>query len=382
MRTPEQFVELVQARVAANWQGDVAGAGATWPENVDLGSPSQDELEDSFDEYQEQIDRWRGWTEVNGLELASSLRRVNGEIRSIPTHVTVPDLDTAARIAGGDWEARVQRGRDHAALLESRFPGVAGLSLVVRAVDRFSDGDFDLLTATARWFREDPQSGLDVREIPVDGLHREWLERHESLVRTLAGVESLGLASSEPSRIHFRYLDPDHQTEGGRQHDSATVGDVMQPAYRPDIVLICEDASTAAHIPRLSLAVAIEGGGADTANAIASFEWIAEASHIIYWGHLDATSLETVNQLRVLGLSVSSILMDLATFNRYERFGVADPDGIVPARAELPSLTASEQALYETLTDPEFAGARSVPQDRIPLVEAAKAMARILATRG
>jgi hypothetical protein len=211
VKTPEQFVELVQARVAANWQGDVAGATSTWPENIDLGSPSQDELEEAFGEYQEQVDRWRGWTAAHGLELATSLRRVNGEIRSIPTHVTVPDLDTAASIAGGDWELRIQRGREHAALLERRFPGVAGLGLVIRAVDRFSDADFELLTATARWFREDPQSGLDVREIPVDGLHREWLERHETLVRTLAGVESLGLAESAPARIHIRYRPPARQ---------------------------------------------------------------------------------------------------------------------------------------------------------------------------
>lgn len=401
MRTPAEILDAIRTRVQDSWHFDVSAVTATWPCGFELASPTQQELEDDFDYFQEQADEWRAWAEERSLELTTSLRRVNGTIRSIPTHLMVNDLDTAVRLIGGEWERRLVRGRAHAALLESRFPGVAGIASVVRAVDRYSDTDFDLLTSTARWFREESESGLSAREVPIEGLSRSWLDANETLVLTLAGIESLGLVEVTPRRIHFRYLDPDHLAEGGRQHDSATVGDAMSPAYDPDIVLVCEHAGTALHIPPLSWAVSVEGSGIAGAAALASFEWVSAASHLIYWGDMDAACLEIVSALRTAGLDVRTILMDIPTFDAFERFGVttdasgteimpgsglaSEPEVDTRARAislrRLPGLTDSERALYERLTDPLWTGARRIEQERIPLAEAAKALAKVLSVR-
>ena len=408
MRTPTEILDAIRTRVQDSWHLDVSATTATWPCGFELASPTQQELEDDFDFFQSEADEWRAWADERDLELTTSLRRVNGSIQTIPTHLMINDLDTAVRLVGGEWERRLVRGRAHAALLESRFPGVAGIASVVRAVDRYSDTDFDLLTSTARWFREESDSGLATRELPIEGLTRGWLDANERLVMTLAGITSLGLAESSPQRIHFRYLDPDHLAEGGRQHDSATVGDSMQPAYNPDIVLVCEHPATALHIPPLSWAVSVEGTGPAGAAALASFEWVSAASHVIYWGDLDAVSLETASAMREAGLDVRTILMDIPTFDALERFGTTtDASGaeLVPERAmELseemaggagsvgasgalsaparPShLTESEAQLYDRLTDPLWTGARRIEQERIPLAEAAKALAKVLSGR-
>jgi hypothetical protein len=425
MRTPAEIIDAIRTRVQEGWHHDVAAATATatvgWPCGFELASPTQSELEEDFDYFQSQADEWRAWADERDLELTTSLRRVNGTIQSIPTHLMINDLDTAVRLIGGDWERRLERGRAHAALLERRFPGVAAIASVVRAVDRYSDADFDLLTSTARWFREESDSGLSARELPIEGLSRGWLATNEPLVLTLAGIDSLGLVETDPRRIHFRYLDPDHLTEGGRQHDSATVGDAMRPAYEPDIVLICEHAGTALHIPPLSWAIAVEGAGAGAgagadgtsrsdASALASFDWISSASHLIYWGDMDAASLETVSGLRTAGLDVGTILMDIPTFDVFERFGtmtdasgaeimpdsgiaLPDEEAALAAAAALalngPSaprptpalLTEPERLLYERLTDPQWTGARRIEQERIPLAEAAKALAKVLSAR-
>ena len=416
MRTPTEILDAIRTRVQDSWHLDVSATTATWPCGFELASPTQLELEDDFDFFQSQADEWRAWADERDLELTTSLRRVNGSIQSIPTHLMINDLDTAVRLVGGEWERRLVRGRAHAALLESRFPGVAGIASVVRAVDRYSDTDFDLLTSTARWFREESDSGLAARELPIEGLTRGWLDANERLVLTLAGITSLGLTESRPQRIHFRYLDPDHLAEGGRQHDSATVGDSMQPAYNPDIVLVCEHPATALHIPPLSWAVSVEGTGPAGAAALASFEWVSAASHVIYWGDLDAASLETVSAMREAGLDVRTILMDIPTFDAFERFGTSSDesgadllaegtlevparvaaataavagalDGRAPdaraldARARPSHLTESEALLYDRLTDPLWTGARRIEQEKIPLAEAAKALAKVLSGR-
>jgi hypothetical protein len=382
VREPTEILEAVRDRVRDTWHQD---ALAAWPCSFELGSPSQDELEENFDSYRQQADEWQRWSAAHGVELTTSLRRVHGNIESLPTHVVLADLDSAATLVGGDWLHRIARGREHASLLRTRFPGVAGLADVVRAVDRYTETDFDLLCTTARWFRQEQQSGLSPRQVPIDGFSERWLHANEKLVLALAGIESLGLVSSTPQRIHFSYLDPDHLAEGGRRYDCVTVGDVVEPAYRPDFVLISEHAQTALQIPTLSLAISVEGSGLSGAAAIASLEWVQSAGHVVYWGDVDVHSLHTLNRLRANGLTVHSILMDIATFDRYERYGtVFDGAGEMlvgsPAR-QLPHLTDAEQKLFDRLSDPEWTGARRIEQERIPMDQAAKAVAKVLASR-
>jgi hypothetical protein len=401
VRDPNEILEAVRDRVRDTWHLDVpvssltssaasaraaqSAATSGWPCSFELGSPTQVDLEERFDEFQRQAVEWQRWSEAHGVELTTSLRRVNGNIESLPTHVVLADLDSAATLVGGDWMHRIARGREHAALLRTRFPGVAGLAEVVRAVDRYTETDFDLLCTTARWFRQDQHSGLTPRQVPIDGFSEGWLRVNERLVLALAGIDSLGLVSSTPQRIHFSYLDPDHLSEGGRRCDCVTVGDVAEPAYRPDFVLISEDAQTALQIPTLSLAISVEGNGLAGAAAIASLEWIQSAGHVVYWGDLDVQSLQTLNRLRAEGLTVHSILMDIATFDRYERYGTmvnkaGEVLGSSPAR-QLPHLTDAEQQLFDRLGDPDWTGPRRIEQERIPMNEAAKAVAKVLASR-
>jgi hypothetical protein len=398
VRDTTEILEAVRDRVRDTWHLDTLGsatalrpAAATptsasaWPCSFELGSPSQVELEETFEEYEQQANEWKRWSAEHGVELTTSLRRVHGAIESLPTHLVLPDLDSAATLVGGDWLHRIARGREHAAVLRTRFPGVAGLADVVRAVDHFTETDFDLLCTTARWFRQEESSGLSPRQVPIDGFSESWLKAHEPLVLALAGVDSLGLVSSVPERIHFSYLDPDHLSEGGRQFDCVTVGDVAEPVYRPDFVLISEHAQTALQIPTLSLAISVEGTGFAGAASIASLEWIRSAGYVVYWGDVDVASLQTLNRLRANGLTVHSILMDLATFDRYERYGTMfDKTGEMllgsPAR-QLPHLTDAEQRLYDRLSDPQWSGVRRIEQERIPMDRAATAVARVLAQR-
>ena len=387
MKTPAQIVESLLIRVHANWHIDIAtengSAPSLWPRNLPLGSAAQSDLESNFANFQQQVFVWRDWAAEHNLALVEGLRRVNGTIQKIPTHVTINSLDTAAALVGGDWERRISRGRIRLSLLRSRFPSVDDAAAIVRAVDAYSDVDFEMLCAAGRWFARnaDTAAGLTPREVPIEGLHAKWLNSSRALVEALAGVRTLGLVTRHPSRIHFSYLDEDYLSTGGRRHDSATVGDSMFPPYLPEIVVITENKDTALHFPSLPGAIAIEGNGFSGADAIASFDWITDATEIIYWGDMDASGFEIVNHFRSAGLAIDTIFMDLRSFETYQRFGATtDAKGreiVVTPRKDLAQLTRREKELYDLLTDPQRDGVRRVEQERIPLDRARDAVRAI-----
>ncbi|MCU1407037.1 MAG: hypothetical protein JWQ43_3340 [Glaciihabitans sp.] len=396
MKSPDQVIESLRIKVFANWHLDVTAQAVSnavpgravtaeptrpmWPRSLPIGSATQADLELNFGTYQQQVFAWRDWAAEHGLELVEVLRRVNGTIQKIPTHLRIDSLDTAAVLLGGDWPARLERGRRRVALLRSRFPGVPDLATIVRETDSFTDTDFELLCSAARWFARnaDTAAGLSPREVPVEGLHAKWLNTRRPLVAALAGVASLELATTHPARIHFRYLDPDYLATGARQHDSVTVGDTMFPPYLPEIVVITENKDSALHFPPLPGAIVVEGAGFTGATAIPGIDWIAEATDVIYWGDMDTAGFEIVNQFRSAGMAMDTILMDLRTFENYERFGARTDDKgreltHVPAK-DLPMLTRRESELYDLLTDPEWSRVRRVEQERIPIAVAVAAV--------
>jgi hypothetical protein len=121
----------------------------------------------------------------------------------------------------------------------------------------------------------------------------------------------------------------------------------------------------------LRKAISVEGASFGVAGACASFGWITSRQHLIYWGDMDASGLEIVDLFRRSGVPVSTILVDLDAFQTYERFGSAtDARGnplTASVRKNLWWLTGPERALYEQLTDPDWARDRRVEQERIPL---------------
>ncbi|MFI7055475.1 Wadjet anti-phage system protein JetD domain-containing protein [Streptosporangium canum] len=375
MKTPQEILAAIGRRVAAHWHTDIAGPSPSWPHSFALGGIPRRTLEADFAAVQQQTFAWRDWAAQRDLILTTTSRRVQGTTQAIPTHLAIPDLNTALSLLGTDWTERVRVGRNRLAVLGEKFPDVPDLPAVVRAADGYSDTDFGLLCTAAAWFRVNSASGLTPRQVPIEGLHAKWLNTHRPLVMALARLDTLGLVTSHPQRVHFTYLDPDHLAAGRRRHDSVTTGDTMTPHYAPAVVVISENKDTAVHFPPLPCAIAIEGAGFAGAPGIAAIPWIAQAGRVVYWGDMDAAGLEIVNSYRGCGLTVDTILMDLPSYEVYERFGaITDARGeslAVPVRKALPHLTPAEGALYERLTDPQWPRARRIEQERIPLAIAA-----------
>lgn len=383
MKSTAEVLAVLTRRVENAWAGDAAGVPGTWNPRVPLGSPTAADLTSGFAGWAAWARSWSSWASEHGLEVDVRTRRVAGTAQPMPTALLVPDVATAARVIGGTWPQTLRVAHARAATLRARFAHLSPeqLASFIRQVTAWSDLDFELLCAAATWFATEDAAGRTPRQVPIAGMHAKWLNTRQHLVCALAGRSDLGLAPPHPARVHFTYLDPAHRAAGGRRHDTHTVGDVDTVAYRPRVVLICENKDTVVTFPPVPGAVAVEGNGRG-AGAIAAVPWIVAAEHVVYWGDMDSHGLEILAEFRATGLPVQSMLMDVDAYRTWSRFGTHhDPSGqplpARPMRDDL-ALTPGERALYELLCDPQFDGARRVEQERIPLPVAAQALRDVL----
>ncbi|UDY23666.1 DUF3322 and DUF2220 domain-containing protein [Nocardioides sp. Kera G14] len=374
LRSPEWLLAQCEKRLRTCWAEVVCGR-AMWSPRFDLGTSQFTgvRLRAVWSGLHLDTLEWRDWVSAAGAGVELVPRTVSyarGMDQEIPAAVTVADIEVAARLLGAAWVDRLARTARRRATVAAAFPELDDVAGLLRAVDGSSDVDFEITCRAAAWFAAPHPAGLTARQVPVEGMGSKWLDEHAGVVRRLAGLDDLGLLPGRPSRVHVTYLDPAHLARGGRRHDVATVGDVDTVAYRPRIVLICENRDTAQQFPPLAGVIAIEGDGRG-ARAVASLEWVHAAEHRFYWGDMDADGLEILHGFRVAGLAVESLFMDVPTYELWEKYGVDRDHGGRPLGPRTPRevslLTPSERELYLLLCSPDWRRHRRIEQERIPL---------------
>ncbi|MGW5739981.1 Wadjet anti-phage system protein JetD domain-containing protein [Amycolatopsis sp. NPDC003861] len=381
MKAPTAVAADIRRRLGNTWATDLTGTTVSWPHRFSLGATTKTALENEWQTTYEPLRReWREWVSGRPARLLTAPKRVYSTTQDIPTHVEIDSIEAAASVAGDGWDVKLRRAEERLARLTDAFPATENLATVIRAVHEYSNVDFDLLQTVARWFQVNDAAGLTPRQVPVPGVHAKWLNTHQSLITALSCQESLGLLPPHPARIHFTYLDSEYRKSGRRHHDSATVGDAFAPPYRPEVVVISENKDTALHFPPVEGGIAVEGDGFGGKTA-AAFPWLTGASRLCYWGDIDTHGYEILNGWREDGVEVDSILMDLATYETYERFGTDTDQKGVPLKPAtpkaLPLLAPGERDVYNLLLCPDLRGHRRVEQERLPLSLAADAVAAL-----
>ena len=377
-------LELVAARDAGCAADPERADRATWPLRVALGRPRADEIATNMAAVSTYVAELRDWQGRRGFEVVWSERRV-GSTQDIPTHVVVGDIDAAARMLGAAFARRLSAARERARAVHATFPVLtdAEVASVLRQTRAWADIDFELLMDAGIWFETHDASGLTPRQVPLAGFHAKWLNARgrRSLVCLLAGTDDLGLIDPPP-QVELAWCDPDHLARGGRRYDSLVIGDVATLPYEVRVALIVENKDTYRYFPPTAGTACVFGAGAAGASHVAQVPWIAQAGRLVYWGDMDADGLAILNSYREQGLAVESMLMDMAAYERYERFGTslaASKQALDQrARRDLARLTQGERELYDHLTDPSHTRHRRIEQERIPLEDAHAALLTLL----
>ena len=387
---PDARARLRQ-RLETRWHRVVAGV-ETWPRQVSLGSAG---LRGAALVVQwSRVHAWAlAWLDVEsdlpeGVRLRRREVRVHGTLQTLPAHLDVADVDAAARLVGEGWPARLHAARARRVLLVAELPVLRGGAMpdptdfvdpvevagLLRLLERRDDLHLERLLRAGRWLGTHPASGLSARRVPVEGLGTKWIERHASDLRALLGHGELGLVRSRPRRVHLTYLDAAHLAAGGRRHDVVTEGDVDTLAYPPRVVVVCENRENAQSFAAVPGGVAVEGDG-NGPGLLADLAWVREARPLWYWGDLDARGFEILHGYRAAGLPARALLMDHATFERWEHLGVTHDElgAEITARPprELPLLEPAERELYRALCSADWSRPRRLEQEYVQVTEAA-----------
>lgn len=395
MKTVNQIRTAIEKRVQSHWRDELSGAlpvdedspGAL-PWRFPLGKPTQEQLDrhlNTVRQWGREIDDFAG---RYGFTVERARRTSTSRLTQVvPAAVVVPTFDAAARSAQRSRE--LERDRNRVKLLAPlSAPGVtpAQLTGVVHRIREWTEGDVGVLAAAVSWFAEHSGAGMTPREVPVPGMNSKWLTAsRQREIATLLGGRHLGLTVGRPARRIFRYLDPDHLDAGRRQFDVAVSGDVNQPEYAPELVIICENVDSAQQLPRRAKTIVFESDGDAGVALIAELDWVKSCPRVLYWGDMDVDGLSIVNTYRSRGLNVETVLMDDDAYRRFVHLGVSvDRRGRelpVPNRPELTRLTKGETRLLDTLCALPATQPLRIEQERLPREVAVEEMDRLTQVR-
>ncbi|WP_255462880.1 Wadjet anti-phage system protein JetD domain-containing protein [Amycolatopsis sp. YIM 10] len=145
------------------------------------------------------------------------------------------------------------------------------------------------------WLHQHPDaSAWPLRQLPVPGMHTKWLDTPGALLREVAGRDVRDEVRPRLTVTHLTYVDPDHAASGRRRHDAWTTGDVHDIAYQPRVVLVVENRDSRLWFPPVRDTIVVEGGGKAASALLANVPWIRAADHVVYWGDIDATGMESL----------------------------------------------------------------------------------------
>lgn len=367
------LVEMVEAyldkqRFAVNPQ---------WPYEFGIKRPSTNELMQDSGIWIAKARTIRAWARSHGCGYTERPRSLGANCGTTPlvTHVCVPDERVALNIAGRQCAHRYLVTRQRFSRLREEFdaPETAVAAVVCNLKD-VSDLDFDLVCQAAQYFARHDASGMRPRAVAIPGFSAKWLGGRSSVRRKaiclLLGRDSLDF-EERPGEIRMRYLDPAH-----RGYPDLYVTEPWSDAdcARFKHAVIVENKDTYQEMPQIEDCVCVFGCGRAVNRIVSLLPWLADTPHVVYWGDMDADGLEILSGIRESGIACESILMDMDSYVRYQRFGTeyTQQGGKVATRkvgAAL-GLRSEERELYEALCTGEGVGYLRIEQERIPIADA------------
>ena len=243
----------------------------------------------------------------------------------------------------------------------------------------------DALTAArvALWLRDNPESGIYVRQLGLPGVHTKFIENHRKVIDELLEVFVVHVAGNDPGGdlepadaqaepgsllgqaaartpaarfaarhgfrhppelVRFRSLDPGLPLLGAARDVTVTAEAVSTLSLPVTKVLVTENLVNFLALPDCAGTVAIYGAGYGF-SSLREAEWLRNCE-VLYWGDLDTHGFQILDQLRAVHPHVVSVLMDEATLLAHREVWGSEPS---PSGAVLGRLTGEEAELYDAL---------------------------------
>lgn len=367
---PDDVQRRLDKRYNNNHTKWLEGKG-NWPLEMPLGMPTEREaLENvqSVQEWQKQWYEWQGTGEIKWVDKRWSKLG----IQKLPERLIFDNPLGIARWIGKEkeWDQAAIRY----ALMLKKWPVLSSvLSKYLKILVDFESEDFRKLISVLEWFEKSPNSGLYIRQLPIEGIHTKWIINRKSLVsdllRAIRGCKEtkdfyqVTGTRSVPDLVRFKILDGElRNMMGGLSDISATIEDVADMCLPIERVYIVENLQTGLAFNDIKGSVVFmkQGYAVDLYSKIT---WLNRVP-IYYWGDMDTHGFAILNRLRSYFPKATSILMDETTFLKNEKFCVKEDKPIINSSLNL--LTVEENDLYHDLCNNRWGEKLRLEQERIP----------------
>lgn len=317
----------------------------------------------------------QGSKEVRGFGYCVEWRERNSRAfgrNQFPERIFFKTQEDFLRFLGKEREFAVIA--ETAAELRTTFPRLESwLQANLRHLPGIAS-DLSGLVEVVRYFVDHPRPNVYARELPLN-VDTKFIERHASLLRdwldlvlpphTIRADEKkfehrYGLRSADPHLL-VRLLDPQLGPELGFPcpEFSLPLDTLATLPVRADLVLIVENKVNLLTLPPVKRGLGL-GALGDAATRLRHIPWLGRIP-IVYWGDVDVEGLEILSSLRALFPQTRSLLMDVATLDRWPHL-IVPGSGYVSTRETPAHLAESEQAAFARCRD----GNLRLEQERIP----------------
>lgn len=325
---------------------------------------------------------WRNWSQAHpSARLHSVTRHTVVGAQEVFTHLDLATVDDLVSLDQG-----LARHWQRANTIWSRIRALPGgvveeqLRPFLHQIVDLDDADFEILLQAAKWFTENPRSGLTIRQVPVPGMGTKWLARNRRLVLACLNITEQSHAGEADEELEQDDLDPlglkalpvhvdviladpaDRALVGGLRHLSAPLPEVDALPIHPTTILIVENKESAYLVPDRPRTVIVHSLG-NHLNVLDEIGWL-DGARQLYWGDLDRAGFTLLSRARARLPRLVSVLMDPATFEKHRSLAVEDK-----TRADTPdsNLTDNETAALAALCI-EHDTYQRLEQERLPLL--------------
>lgn len=346
-----------------------------WPLRLKLSTPSSSDLGQRFAEVRQWATALRQDAVHYRIEEREVRHREVGQ-QSLPAAVWLDTLDAAIAWIGKTRDAQqfarlvAATGAAQPALL----PWLARRPLQALALAPV----WPQLLAVVAWLQAHPRPGIYLRQVDMAGVDSKFIESHRSVLAEWLdmalpadAIDARASGTSQfarrygfrdkPLRVRLRWLDT-------APAGAALVGSDISithsafAALAPAVhrVFITENEINFLAFPPVPDSLVVFGAGYGFA-ALAGADWLQRCA-VHYWGDIDTHGFAILDQLRTSLPHAQSLLMDETTLLAHRAHWGQEP---TPVLHDLPRLTATEAALFDSLRQHQWQAQLRLEQERI-----------------
>jgi hypothetical protein len=193
------------------------------------------------------------------------------------------------------------------------------------------DRDWTGILKVCQYFIQEPRPGMYIRQLPID-VHSKFIEENDALIKSMlnflipghirdvknqAFAERFYLKYDEPPRVRLRILDKSLAISNLTDL-LIKLSDFRAMGIDCDNIVLTENKMNFLALLEIERTIAIWSGGGFNISYLKGIDWLSQKK-IFYWGDLDIQGFHILHQMRSYYPQTKSLLMDQATYKKFEK---------------------------------------------------------------